>query len=132
MKYLKYSLAIIRLETLIRILLSGQPILVLVHVFACSLSALKPLTIQDYAKAQFTWGIKKCIMLHHSHIACMSCSHVAPNHSCITVSHLMSIIERTRYHSTMTLKHIQRSNNLMGVSQINAWRYLCLHKFLSA
>ena len=40
--------------------------------------------------------------------------------------------EQTWYHSTMTHKEIQRSNKDMHVSQINAWRHLCLHIFHSA
>ena len=39
----------------------------------------------------------------------------------------MWLMKRTRIHSTTTVKYIQRSNTAMLVSQINAWRYLCLH-----
>ena len=70
-------------------------------------------------------------MLHYSHTACM-CSRVVSDYSCIEVSQLMWVMKRTEHHSTMTLKEIQRSNNAMHVSQINAWRSLYLHIFHSA
>ena len=70
-------------------------------------------------------------MLHYSHVIWTSYSRdfMGFIHA---FQYLRWVMKQTWCHSTTTLKDIQRSNNEMHVSQINACRYLFLHIFHSA